>query len=44
MWGVKIAADSRKDVAAGTEYAIRPVNTSDVYRWSVRGGVVVKAR
>jgi uncharacterized protein (UPF0179 family) len=43
MWGVRVADDSRKDLAAGVEYEIRPVNTNDVYRWNVRAGVRVKA-
>jgi hypothetical protein len=43
MWGVRIAEESRKDLAAGVEYKIRPVNTSDVYHWTVRSGVVLKA-
>jgi hypothetical protein len=43
IWGVRIAEESRKDVAAGVAYEIRPANTSDVYRWNVRSGVTVKA-
>jgi hypothetical protein len=30
IWGVRIDPDSRKDLADGTEYGIRPVNTSEV--------------
>jgi hypothetical protein len=43
MWGVRIDADSRNDMAAGVEYAIRPVNTSEVYTWKLKSGVLVKS-
>jgi hypothetical protein len=43
MWGVRLVDDSRKDVADGIEYEIHPVNTNDIYRWTVRPGVVIKA-
>jgi transglutaminase-like putative cysteine protease len=42
LWGVKLDAESRGDIAAGVEYEIRPLNTSAVYTWSVRDGVRVK--
>ena len=35
---------SGKDLAAGVEYAIRPVNTSDVYVWNVKSGVMLPKR
>jgi hypothetical protein len=43
MWGVRVDADSRQDLAPGVEYSIRPINISDVYKWRVLPGVVVKA-
>jgi len=43
MWGVRIAEESRMDVARDVEYAIHPLNTSEVYRWSVTPGVMVRA-
>jgi hypothetical protein len=43
IWGVRIDADSRKDIVAGASYSIRPVNTSPVYTWTVRDGVVARA-
>jgi transglutaminase-like putative cysteine protease len=43
MWGMRIEDASRKDVVTGAEYTIQPQNTSDVYRWTVRPGVVIKA-
>jgi hypothetical protein len=42
MFGVRIDAESKKDVAPGVEYAIRPVNTSDVYTWRVKDGIAVR--
>ena len=41
MWGVRIDDDSRPDLAAGAEYTIRPVNTSEVYRWGVKSGLTL---
>jgi hypothetical protein len=43
MWGVRVADESRKDLAAGVEYTIHPINTSAVYRWTVPPGIVLKA-
>jgi outer membrane translocation and assembly module TamA len=43
MWGVRIDAESRKDIATGAEYAIRPINTSATYTWGLREGIVVRA-
>jgi hypothetical protein len=43
MWGMRIEDESRKDVVAGVEYRISPRNISDVYRWTVHPGVVIKA-
>jgi hypothetical protein len=43
MWGVRIDAGSRKDLVRGAEYTIRPVNTSGIYTWSVKEGLVVRA-
>jgi hypothetical protein len=43
MWGVRIAGESRKDLAPDVEYEIRPVNTSEIYKWTVRPEVRVKA-
>ena len=42
MWGVRIDAGSREDIAAGAEYTIRPINTSETYTWSVKEGLVVR--
>jgi hypothetical protein len=44
MWGVRVDAESRKDIAAGTKYSIRPVNTSETYVWRVKEGLVVQAQ
>jgi hypothetical protein len=38
MWGVRITEESRMHLARGVEYEIRPLNTSEVYRWSVAPG------
>jgi hypothetical protein len=43
MWGVRIDAESRKDIAAGAAYAIRAINTSETYTWGFKGGLVVRA-
>ena len=43
MFGVLIDAEYRKLLAPGVDYAIRPVNTSETYVWSVKEGVAVKA-
>jgi hypothetical protein len=43
MWGVRIDDGSRKVIAAGAVYTIRPINTSETYRWSVKEGPVVRA-
>jgi hypothetical protein len=43
MWGVRIDEESRKDIAPGAEYAIRAVNISEMYKWTVKDGVVVTA-
>jgi hypothetical protein len=43
MWGVRIDDGSRKDIAAGAVYTIRPINTSEMYRWIVKGGLALRA-
>jgi hypothetical protein len=43
MWGVRIDDGSRKAVAPGAKYTLRPINTSETYTWTVRQGLVVQA-
>jgi hypothetical protein len=42
MWGVRIDADSRSNLAAGVADTIRPVNTSEVYTWGVKSGLSLR--
>jgi hypothetical protein len=42
MWGVRIEDASRKDIAPGAEYTLRPINTSETYTWSIKEGLVVR--
>jgi hypothetical protein len=41
-FGLKIAEADRAVFAAGVDYRLEPVNTSDVYRWVVKSDVVVR--
>ena len=41
LFGVKVAAQSKALFAPGVEYSIKPVNTSEVYAWTVKPGVHV---
>jgi len=43
MWGARIDEGSRKDIAAGAVYTIRPINTSETYKWSVKEGPALRA-
>lgn len=43
MWGVRIDDASRKDIAPGAEYTLRPINTSETYTWSIKEGLAVRA-
>ena len=43
LFGVRIDAEYRELLAPGVDYATRPVNTSEIYVWSVKEGVVLKA-
>jgi len=41
LFGVRIDAECRQDLAAGVDYTIRPVNTSEVYKWTIKQGLVL---
>jgi hypothetical protein len=43
MWGVRIEDASRKDIAPGAEYTLRPINISETYTWSIKEGLAVHA-
>jgi len=43
LFGVRIDSEDRQGVTFGVDYTIRPINTSETYRWSVKDGVVLKA-
>jgi hypothetical protein len=42
LFGVRIDAECRQDLAPGADYTIRPVNTSEVYRWTIQPGLVLQ--
>jgi len=44
IWGVRIDAASRQDLAPGAEYTLHPINTSEVYTWTVKPGIVLTPR
>ena len=42
MFGARIDDGSLKDIAAGAKYTIRPINTSETYKWTVKEGLFVQ--
>ncbi len=42
MFSVRIDPEYRQLLAPGVDYAIRPINTSETYVWSVKDGVTLK--
>src|SRR5205085_2199629 len=36
LFGVRIDGESRQDLVPDVDYTIRPVNTSDVYKWTIQ--------
>jgi hypothetical protein len=43
LFGVRIDTDSRGLLVPGVKYTIHPVNTSEVYAWTVKDGVLLQA-
>ncbi|MGO8670133.1 MAG: hypothetical protein ACLQVD_02015 [Capsulimonadaceae bacterium] len=41
-FGVEIAAADRGSFVPGLNYSIEPINTSDVYKWTVADGLTVQ--